>query len=73
MDGVVYEGVFHCLKVADGAAPRLGGDSFSIRTQDRRLFLVGETPLAVGFAVFAFLEETLGCRWWSCDEEEVPR
>jgi len=54
----------------------LPGDSFTVRTEGEadglRLRVAGATPRATHFAVFAFLEEVLGCRWWSFNEEEVP-
>jgi len=55
-------------------AESLPGDSFLYRTgkEGTQLHLFGRTPRATRMAVFAFLEEQLGCRWWSHDEEEVP-
>jgi len=54
----------------------LPGDSFIIRTiadgQDVKLQIAGATPRGTHFGVYAFLEEVLGCRWWSHNEEEVP-
>ena len=71
-DAAVPEGYGIVVKVADEKAAKLGGDSFSIKTEGNKLWLTGETPLAAGFAVFAFLEQALGCTWWSYNEEEVP-
>jgi len=71
-DGRVPEGPAVLVLTADDKTPKLGGDSFTIKTEGDKLRLVGETPIAAGFAVFAFLEQALGCRWWSLNEEEVP-
>lgn len=51
----------------------LDGDGFAIRVSSDRVSLDGATPRAVIFAVFALLEDRLGCRWWSRDEEDVPK
>jgi hypothetical protein len=51
----------------------LPGDSFRIDVTGERLQISGATPAGVRFGVFAFLEDRLGCRWWSWDEEDVPR
>ncbi len=61
------------VRISDDNEKKLGGDSYYIRTVNDKLHIVGETPIATGFAVFAFLEETLGCRWWAWDEEDVPK
>ncbi len=56
-------------KSADG----LSREGFVIRAQGSRLEICGGTPRATLYAVFALLEEQLGCRWWSWDEEDVPK
>lgn len=71
-DAVIPEGPGIVVNVADEKAAKLGGDSYTIRTEGDKLYLTGETPMAAGFAVFAFLEDQLGCKWWSFNEEEVP-
>lgn len=47
-------------------------EGFVIRTDRQRLRVCGGTPHATMFAVFSLLEEQLGCRWWSWNEEDVP-
>jgi Domain of unknown function (DUF4838) len=47
-------------------------DSFAMRLQGDKLYLFGDNPTANGYAVYAFLEERLGCKWWSYNEEDVP-
>jgi len=51
----------------------LSREGFLIRTEGQRLRVCGGTPHATLFGVYALLEEHLGCRWWSWNEEDVPR
>jgi len=50
----------------------LGDSGFIIRTVGGRLHIVGGGDAGTGYGAFDLLER-LGCRWWSHDEEEVPR
>jgi len=52
----------------------LGPETFWLHTEGQRVMLIGNTPLAVSHAVYAFLEE-LGCRWYFPDPvwTVVPR
>ncbi len=49
------------------------GDAYAIRVSEESLEIGGATRTGVRFGVFAFLEDRLGCRWWSATEEDVPR
>lgn len=51
----------------------LGLDGFVIRTEGERLLIAGVSPTATLYAVYAFLEDVVGCRWWSHNEEDVPK
>lgn len=51
----------------------VSAEGFVIRTEGQQLTICGGTPHATLFGVFALLEEQLGCRWWSWNEEDVPR
>ena len=51
---------------------KLSREGFIIQTDGQRLRICGGTPHATLFGVFALLEEQLGCRWWSWNEEDVP-
>lgn len=53
---------------ADGLRP----DDFRLTAEGQRVILVGGSPRGTAYAAFALLEEKLGCRWWSRDEETVP-
>ena len=51
----------------------LGPEEWVIRTQKGRLFLYGGRPRGTLYAVYRFLEDHIGVRWWSPFEEFVPR
>jgi hypothetical protein len=51
----------------------LGGDGFVMQTQGERLHLAGAGAQGTLYSIYAFLEDELGCRWWSWNEEDVPQ
>jgi len=51
----------------------LGGDGIVMRTVEGKLVLSGGRPRGARNAVYTFLEEHMGCRWWTQTEETVPR
>lgn len=71
------------VAVGDGAVTRklLGGlspdslapDAIVIRTAGRDLVLVGHPRRGTLYAVYAFLEDTVGIRWWTATETYVPK
>ena len=50
----------------------LGFDGYVIRRQGSRLHIAGANPIGTVYGVFGFLEDVLGCRWWTHDAEYVP-
>lgn len=48
-------------------------EEFIIRSGDSYLLLAGGSPRGTLYAVYAFLEEELGCRWFSSDCSVIPR
>ena len=50
----------------------LGHDGFIIKTVGTRLIIAGGKKRGTMYAVYSFLEDTLGCRWWTPAEELVP-
>ena len=50
----------------------LGHDGIVIRTVGDDLILAGGEPRGSLYAVYTFLEETLGVRWWTSTEAFVP-
>ncbi len=50
----------------------LGPEEWIIKTADSRLLLTGGRPRGSLYAVYRFLEDELGVRWWNPWEETVP-
>ena len=61
------------LADADFSADGLGSDGIIIRTVGNDLILAGGHPRGTLYAVYTFLEEHLGCRWWSSTESTIPK
>jgi hypothetical protein len=55
------------------SAAALGPEEIVIRTAGRDLILAGGRPRGTLYAVYTFLEDTVGCRWWSSKESSIPR
>ncbi len=51
---------------------KLKHDGIVIRTVGSRLILAGGRPRGTLYAVYTFLEDTVGVRWWTSSEEYVP-
>jgi sugar lactone lactonase YvrE len=53
----------------------LGGEGYAIATKGANLFLWGGDVRGAIYAVYSFLEEDLGCRWYSWGDEStrIPR
>ncbi len=51
----------------------LGHDGIVLRTKGSTLYLAGGRPRGSLYAVFSFLEDVAGCRWWTPTEHYVPR
>jgi hypothetical protein len=50
----------------------LKNDGYRLKTQGKRLFILGENSRACLYGVFGFLEKYLGCRFFSSQVEKVP-
>ena len=50
----------------------LGADGIIIRTIGDDLILAGGHPRGTLYAVYTFLDEHLGCRWWSSKVSTIP-
>ncbi|MEN6337560.1 MAG: DUF4838 domain-containing protein [Phycisphaerales bacterium] len=51
----------------------LGAEGIVLRTVDDDLILAGGRPRGTLYAVYTFLEDQLGCRWWSSTESTIPK
>ncbi|UCC97793.1 MAG: DUF4838 domain-containing protein [Phycisphaerales bacterium] len=51
----------------------LGADGIVIRTVRDDLVLAGGRPQGTLYAVYTFLEDQLGCRWWSSKVSTIPK
>ena len=59
--------------VPDFSTDGLGADGIIIRSVGNDLILAGGYPRGTLYAVYTFLEEHLGCRWWSSTESTIPK
>lgn len=71
-----------CIFVGPGAAKwadaqfsadGLGAEGIVIKTVGDDLILAGGRSRGTLYAVYTFLEDQLGCRWWSSTESKIPR
>jgi hypothetical protein len=60
------------LAAADFSTDGLGSDGIVIRTVGDDLILAGGRPRGTLYAVYTFLEEHVGCRWWSSKASTIP-
>jgi hypothetical protein len=56
----------------DIACENLGEEGFILRTVGSSLVLAGATPRGTLYSVYAFLEEEVGCRWFSSCVSHIP-
>ena len=56
-----------------GAGADLGGEGYAVAVEDETLFLFGGRRRGAISVVPAFLEEDLGCRWYTRTEFRIPR
>lgn len=50
----------------------LACDGIVMKTKGNTLYLAGGRPRGTLYAVYTFLEDVVGCRWWTSTEESVP-
>jgi len=50
----------------------LGQDGIVIKAKGHHLILSGGRPRGTLYAVYTFLEDIVGCRWWTSSEEDIP-
>ncbi|MFH0796773.1 MAG: DUF4838 domain-containing protein [Candidatus Omnitrophota bacterium] len=52
---------------------KLGADGFCIETSLDKIIIAGGSPRGTLYGVYQFLEDYLGCRWFSDKESRVPK
>jgi hypothetical protein len=48
-------------------------DGIVMKTRHHNLYLAGGRPRGTLYAVYTFLEDVAGCRWWSASEAYIPK
>jgi len=61
------------LAITDFSTDGLGAEGIVIKTFGDDLVLAGGYPRGTLYAVYTFLEDKLGCRWWSSTESTIPK
>ena len=56
----------------DFSTKGLGQEGLIIRTVENDLILAGGQPRGTLYAVYTFLEDAVGCRWWAPGESTIP-
>lgn len=51
----------------------LGAEGIVVRSGDGYLILAGGEPRGTLYAVYTFLEDVVGCRWWSSKVSTIPK
>ncbi|MHC4727313.1 MAG: DUF4838 domain-containing protein [Planctomycetota bacterium] len=60
------------LAKPDFSTEDLGTDGLVIQSVGNDLILAGGHPRGTLYAVYTFLEDELGCKWWSSNESTIP-
>jgi hypothetical protein len=74
----IYIGLSHASKTALGAegvklVSNMAEDELLVRTCGNDIVLAGGSSRGVLYAVYALLEDVLGCRWYASDATYVPK
>lgn len=51
----------------------LGHDGIVMKTSGDAIVLAGRAPRGTLYAVYTFLEDVIGCRWWTATESFAPK
>lgn len=51
----------------------LGAEGYVIRTREPNIFIAGGEPRGTLYGVYGFLEDHLGCRWFTPDVSSIPK
>ena len=70
---VLVGGTDRLKKLAPGVNPDdMPPDAIVMRTVGPHLVLAGGRPRGTLYAVYTFLEDVVGCRWWTSSESHIP-
>ncbi len=62
------------IELVGGLTPEeLGHDGILVRTVAGSLVLLGDSPRGSLYAVYTFLEDVVGVRWWTSTESYLPK
>lgn len=67
-----HVGATDASRAAFGATPDWADDEIGLKTVDGALVLDGHATRGVLYAVYTYLEDTLGVRWWTSTETDWP-
>ncbi|MFW6170464.1 MAG: DUF4838 domain-containing protein [Planctomycetota bacterium] len=56
----------------DRKLEQLGHDGIIMKVVGNKLVLAGRPPRGTLYAVYTFLEDIVGCRWWTSTESHIP-
>jgi hypothetical protein len=57
----------------DFSTSGLGADGIIVRTRGKNIILAGGEPRGTLYAVYSFLEDEVGCRWWTPTVSRIPK
>jgi len=70
---VVHGGDAYDVMVDYRVPDKLGQEGVHLQTVGGDLIFHGGEPRGTLYAVYTFLEDQLGCRWWSSTESTIPK
>ncbi len=70
----IFVGTSEAVKKLAPAVPwgKLGSDDVVIQTTGDALVLAGGEPRGTLYAVYQFLQDAVGCDWWTSEAETIP-
>ena len=72
-DGVIFLGDTDAAKALHGNSTSLAPESWFLKSQGSDLIISGSLPRGIHYAVYHYLEDHCGCRFWTPFEEDIPK
>ena len=72
-DGVIFLGDTDAAKALHGNSVVLPPESWFLKSRANDLIISGSLPRGIHYAVYHYLEDFCGCRFWTPFEEYVPK